>query len=218
MRDTQNVVTPTSSPTMTRAVLRSRLRVEQLVSHSLGPVSFSLDEGECMGLSGPSGSGKTLLLRAIADLDPHAGEVSLDGVACRSMRGHLWRRRVGMLPAESQWWWPTVGEHFTRIDAEMHALLGFERAVLHWPITRLSSGERQRLALLRLLAQQPQVLLLDEPSANLDNNNVRQVETLIADYCGRHNACVVWVSHDLEQIARLGGRHYRLADGKLVDA
>ncbi len=80
MRDTQDVVTPTSSPTSISAVLRSRLRVDQLVSYSLGPVSFSLDEGECMGLSRPSGSGKTLLLRAIADLDPHAGEVSLDGV------------------------------------------------------------------------------------------------------------------------------------------
>lgn len=218
MRDTHDIVTPTSSPAMTGAALRSRLRVEQLASYSLGPVSFSLDEGECIGLSGPSGSGKTLLLRAIADLDPHAGEVSLDGVACRSLRGHLWRRRVGMLPAESQWWWPTVGEHFTRIDTELHALLGFERAVMHWPVARLSSGERQRLALLRLLALQPQVLLLDEPSANLDNNNVRRVETLIADYCARHNACVVWVSHDLEQIARIGGRHCRLADGKLVDA
>ncbi len=134
------------------------------------------------------------------------------------MRGHLWRRHVGMLPAESQWWWPTVGEHFINIDAEMHAMLGFECAVMHWPVTCLSSGERQRLALLRLLALQPQVLLLDEPSANLDNNNVRRVEALIVDYCARHNACVVWVSHDIEQIARLGGRHCRLANGKLVDA
>ena len=217
MRDTQHVSSYTP-PTVASAVLRSRLRVENLVSHSHGPVSFSLDEGECMGLSGASGSGKTLLLRAIADLDPHSGEVSLDGVECRSMRGHVWRRYVGMLPAESQWWWPTVGEHFSQIDTELLGSLGFERTVLAWAVTRLSSGERQRLALLRLLAQQPRVLLLDEASANLDNSNVQRVEKLIADYRIERNACVVWVSHDMEQIARIGGRNCQLADGKLVSA
>ncbi len=203
---------------MPSVVLRARLRVEKLTSHSFGPISFSLDEGECMCLSGPSGSGKTLLLRALADLDPHGGEVSLDEVECRNMRGHVWRRYVGMLPAESQWWWPTVGEHFNEIDAEKLEWLGFERTVMGWPVTRLSSGERQRLALLRLLAHQPRVLLLDEASANLDDSNVRRVETLIADYRARHGACVVWVSHDMQQIARIGGRHCMLADGRLESA
>lgn len=215
MRETQHAIADVAVLPLPLQV-QPRLRVEDVVSHSLGPVSFGLEAGECVCLSGPSGAGKTLLLRAIADLDPHTGQVFLDAVECRSMQGHEWRRRVGLLLAESHWWRPAVGEHFTQVDTVLLESLGFERKVLGWPVSRLSSGERQRLALLRLLARQPQVLLLDEPSANLDPDNVRRVEQLITAYRSQHYTAVLWVTHDPEQIARIGGRHCRLADGKLV--
>lgn len=214
MRDTQHAV---NHPTRTLLNMHARLRVEDLVSHNLGPVSLSLDAGECVCLSGPSGAGKTLLLRAMADLDPHTGQVLLDGVECQRLRAHEWRRRVAMLPAESHWWHPTVGEHFLHADAALVESLGFERGVMAWQVSRMSSGERQRLALLRMLTHQPRVLLLDEVSANLDAENVRRVETLIAAYRAEHNAAVLWVSHDMEQIARISTRHCMLADGKLVN-
>jgi ABC-type iron transport system FetAB ATPase subunit len=82
-------------------------------------------------------------------------------------------------------------------------------------VIRLSSGEKQRLALLRLLANQPRVLLLDEPTANLDPENTRRVEAVIREYCRERAAAVVWVSHDREQAARVADRQFEVADGRL---
>jgi ABC-type iron transport system FetAB ATPase subunit len=194
----------------------SRLRIEGLRSHGLGPVDLIVAAGECIAVSGPSGSGKTLLLRAIADLDPHVGEVYLDDQPARRFHPAQWRRRVGLLPAESQWWYETVGAHFAVAEETSWQALGFERAALDWQIARLSTGERQRLALLRLLCNRPAVLLLDEPTAALDPVNVTRVEALLRDYRTQHDAAVLWVSHDPQQIRRVADRHYRIEHGRLV--
>ncbi len=195
------------------------LRIENLATHHVGPIDLELAAGECVAISGPSGAGKTLLLRAVADLDPHEGEIWLDGKACGSFPGPLWRRRVGYLPAESHWWAETVVEHLPAVprQADLEAL-GFERSILQQPVRRLSSGERQRLALLRLLANQPWALLLDEPTAALDPSNIQGVENLVNRYRCQHQAAVLWVSHNEAQIARLAARHYQLRAGRLQPA
>ena len=116
----------------------------------LGPFGFEVAAGACLALSGPSGSGKTLLLRALADLDPHEGEVELDGSPQSGCSGPEWRRRVGFLPAESHWWAPRVGDHFRSPADALRADLerfGLDPACFDWKVERLSSGERQRLAL-----------------------------------------------------------------------
>ncbi len=195
-----------------------RLRVDTLTTRGLGPVSFTLAPGECAFLSGPSGAGKTLLLRAIADLDPHEGDVYLDGVPQARFAPTEWRRRVGMLPAESRWWDDLVGPHFREPDEAGLASLGFSPEVLGWSVVRLSSGEKQRLALLRLLANRPRVLLLDEPTANLDPASAARVEALLDDYRHARGASLLWVSHDPAQIERVGGQRYRFADGRLTRA
>ena len=172
--------------------------------------------GECVTVSGPSGVGKTLLLRALADLDPHPGRVALDGVDANAMPPAQWRRRVGLLLAESPWWHERVGEHFPAAegaDLQLQAL-GFGPEVLDWNITRLSSGERQRLALLRLLALRPRALMLDEPTANLDPENTARVEQLVQDYRVAGQVPVLWVSHDAAQRERVADRQLLLeADG-----
>jgi len=173
----------------------------------------------CTGLSGASGSGKSLLLRAIADLDCHQGRLSLDDRCSSHYSGPQWRRLVGYLPAESAWWYSHVGEHFVGGD-EVAPLnfekLNFDQSILDAPIEQLSSGERQRLGLLRLLSRHPRVILLDEPTASLDATNTTAVEQLIKAYQSEHRAAVLWVSHDPVQVERVATHSYCIRDNQVV--
>ncbi len=194
------------------------LRAEELRSHGLGPVSFDLAGDDCVCVSGPSGAGKSLLLRALADLDPHEGRISLDGVPCTSLAPSTWRRRVGLLPPESAWWDDQVGAHFSAVDEGLLAAVGLGPEVVDWSVARLSSGERQRLALVRLLCNKPDVLLLDEPTANLDPQNVDRVEALVTGLQKDRSTAVLWVSHDPAQIDRIASRELRLRDGRMTES
>lgn len=186
---------------------------------SLGPFDIEVPAASCLALTGPSGAGKTLLLRAIADLDPHEGEAHLDGEACASMPAPEWRRRVGYLPPEPRWWRAAVGEHFAA-DAppELVKRLGFPDDAWTWSVDRLSSGETQRLALARLLEREPEALLLDEPTAHLDDTFTRVVESIVAEYRAERGVPVLWVTHDAEQARRVASRRLVLADGRLEPA
>ena len=201
------------------------LHLRALRTALLGPIDLQLAAGELVFLSGPSGAGKSLLLRAIAELDASDGEALIDAAPRAAMSAPRWRRRVGLLPADSGWWADRVGAHFAGTasgGAERDALLarlGFDPGVLDWDVPRLSTGERQRLALARLLANHPEVLLLDEATANLDPDNRAAAEALIDDYRRAHRAAVLWVSHDPEQRSRLagsaGGRRFVIDAGRL---
>jgi phosphate-transporting ATPase len=179
-------------------------------------MSFSISAGECVAIRGPSGGGKTLLLRAIADLDPNEGIVCLDGRDRTTISGPEWRRLVGYLPAEPGWWAVTVGEHFTDWTAAANTArdLGFPDDANGWPITRLSTGERLRLALVRALMVGPKVLLLDEPTAALDPASVEAVETLIAARV-RAGVAVLWVTHDVQQAKRVAVRRLVVIGGQV---
>lgn len=192
-----------------------RLRVRDLRIHGVGPVSFDIAGGDCLGVSGPSGSGKTLMLRAIADLEAHRGRINLDGQAQVQIPAPEWRRRVTLLPAESAWWHDRVGDHFRQPDAAAFNHLAFDTDILDWPVARLSSGERQRLALLRLLENRPALLLLDEPTANLDARNTERVEALLQDFRRKTGAAALWVGHQASQLTRVAGRVLSLNNGRL---
>ena len=187
-----------------------RLAVKDLAIGQIGPLDLSITAGETVGLSGPSGAGKSRLLRAIADLEPHSGQCWLDGEPQHAMSAPTWRRQVGLLPAESRWWQTTANDHLpATLPAAIEdwaEILGLTAALRTRPIDRLSSGQRQRAALLRLLAHQPRVLLLDEPTANLDAENIARVERLLADYIDRAGASALWVSHDPSQRRRVAER------------
>ena len=191
------------------------LCIKNLQGSHFGQISVTLYARECVVISGPSGSGKSLFLRAIAELDPHQGEVWLNSRSRADYIPMHWRQQVGLLPAEPHWWAQTVGEHFLGKGNPGLTALGFDAHVLKWSVKRLSSGERQRLALLRLLSNQPRVLLLDEPTANLDSHNAQRVETLVNRYLNDENACAFWVTHDSDQIKRIADRIVVFANGKL---
>jgi UDP-glucose/iron transport system ATP-binding protein len=192
------------------------LQLCDLRTNLLKPASLSLSAGECIAVRGPSGAGKTLLLRAIADLDPNEGLVWLDGCDRSTISGPEWRRWVGYVPAEPGWWADTVGEHFSDWPAALAFVrdLGLPDEARAWPISRLSTGERLRLAQIRALIVRPKVLLLDEPTAALDPASVAAVEALIAARV-RSGLAVLWVTHDADQAERIAHRLLVVEGGKV---
>ena len=198
------------------------LKLADISVGELEAVSLSVSTGEIVCLSGASGSGKSRLLRAVADLEPHDGECLLGDVRQSETSAHRWRAQVMMVPAESQWWCETVGEHF---DADAGEALGdglealdLQAEATDWSIDRLSSGEKQRLALIRAMLRRPQALLLDEPTANLDAETIRRVEGWLLEIIERRKLPTLWVAHDAEQIQRVSNRHFRVHHGRLQEA
>ena len=198
------------------------LSVHGLRTKAGGPVDFAFRGGEIIAVRGPSGSGKSLMLRAIADLDPAEGEISLNGTKRARIPAPEWRRRVAFVPAESGWWDDRVGAHFpagggpegSRVTALIEAL-GLDPAALDWEVRRLSTGERHRLAIARALVLDPGVWLFDEPTAALDAEAARRVEAVIMQ--GRERgAAILLVTHDDAQAARLADRTLTMAAGRLT--
>ncbi|MDB5447428.1 MAG: transporter related, partial [Phenylobacterium sp.] len=183
-----------------------RLLIRELKSPLAGPFSFELAAGACAVISGPSGSGKSLFLRMIADLDPNEGEASIDGASRAAMSAPEWRRRAPYVAADAGWWLDEVNAHFAPDQqANGRALaqrLGLTDGQFDGPVRRLSTGERQRLAIIRALVLESRVLLLDEPTGALDPEATGAVEDLLkARLAG--GAAILMVSHDGRQAERL---------------
>jgi ABC-type iron transport system FetAB ATPase subunit len=192
------------------------LRVEHLRIGSLPPLSFSVADGECLAIEGPSGSGKTRILRAIADLDPVDAQLFVDGDERREMSATEWRKAVRYAAAEPGWWSDTPRDSFPNISlalarvVRLLAAVGLDEDVLDRDVTHLSTGERQRIALVRALADEPKVLLLDEPTGALDIGSTALVEELLRFQllAGRS---VLIASHDQALIGRLAHARLQLA-------
>lgn len=192
------------------------LEVRALSRPGLAPVDLDLATGEALALLGPSGSGKTLLLRAIADLDPNQGRVGLDGEDREAVPAPTWRRRVTYLSTEPGWWAERAGEHFPDAEGAKALLppLGLPEDMMARPIAELSTGERHRLALARVLVQAPRVLLLDEPTSGLDQETTRAVEAVLRTRLA-DGAAILFSTHDEALAARLGDRLLRVRDGRV---
>ena len=202
----------------------------------LQPTDFALYAGERITLTGPSGSGKSVFLRALALLDPlDAGTVHWHGQPIARAAITRYRRHVAYLRQRPALLDGTVEDnlrypyslavyrdvHFdaARVQA-LFAAAGRASDFLERPASELSGGEAQIVALVRVLQLDPDVLLLDEPTASLDPGSVRAVEALVerwfADAASQR--ATVWVSHDVAQVERVGQRRLTMEAGALADS
>lgn len=184
-------------------------------------INLRVEEGEFICLVGPSGCGKTTLLSLIAGLEkPTAGKVLIEGASVQGTS-----RQVGyMLQQDYLFNWRTIEENvFLGLDIQgirnketedyaLHLLAEMELAdVRHSYPAQLSGGMRQRVALVRTLACQPDILLLDEPFSALDYQTKLKLEDLIFSALRRHKKTAILVTHDLSESIAMGDRTYILA-------
>lgn len=213
------------------------IRIERLTKavgqqEILTGISLAIRKGEIFTLIGPSGSGKTTLIRLIDLLDsPSSGEIFFDGAASAgSEQDRLAiRRRMSMVFQKPAVLNTTVAENVafglkfrgvTAKDAEEKVktaltLVGLTDLYSRKAVT-LSGGEMQRVALARAMVTEPEVLLLDEPTANLDPVSSEMIEDLIVRINKRFGTTIILSTHDMLQGQRLADRIGVIMDGSLV--
>ena len=199
----------------------------------LHPLSLQIPRGRFMAIVGPSGSGKSTLLGLIAGLDaPTSGGVLIDGIditelgenALAKLRGekigfvfqffHL----IPSLTAYENVAVPMEIAGVADVRGRAEALLdevGLTGRAHHYP-SQLSGGEQQRVALARALANDPPLVLADEPTGNLDSANGRHIMALLRNIHSSRHATIVLVTHDVE-LAALADARLFLRDGHVVD-
>jgi putative ABC transport system ATP-binding protein len=186
-------------------------------------LNFELHSGEKVAVVGASGSGKSLLLRALAGLDSvQEGQITFWGKPINSWFMPFYRSQIIYLPQRPALWEGTTEENLQQVYRlashrdkvynrklilEYLHLLNRDADFLQRPVSAISGGEAQITAFLRALQLSPQVLLLDEPTASLDGETARCLETLVAAWLdGDPQRAYLWTSHDPLQLERLTTR------------
>ncbi|MFP6663707.1 MAG: heme ABC transporter ATP-binding protein [Deltaproteobacteria bacterium] len=196
-------------------------------------VSCALLPGELLGIIGPNGSGKSTLVRALAGvLQPDTGTVLLDGRPLADLGRRERARRIALVPQETRLSFPLSVRELVLLGRTPHTgRFGWEGAadfaiaeramqrmdlagLAGRPVAELSGGERQRVVLARAFAQEPRVLLLDEPTSFLDLRHTVILLDLVRDLCREEGVALGIVLHDLNLAAMYCDRLLLLSEGK----
>ena len=189
--------------------------------HALAGVSVEIGVGDSLALLGRSGSGKTTLLHVFGGLvEPTAGSVEWDGVGRARGIGYVFQA-ANLLPHFTAFENVSFAAHLSpddndprRVAQMLLGLVGLSGKVDQLP-AELSGGEAQRVAIARALAQQPELLLCDEPTGHLDSDTAERVLDLIEALREEYGFALVIATHDVDVAARLG-RELELEDGRIV--
>jgi putative ABC transport system ATP-binding protein len=191
-------------------------------------VTITVQRGDVLAVLGPSGAGKTSFLRLLNRLDePTSGEVLVGGRDYREILPDKLRRSLGMVMQQPNLFPGTVADNISYGPAqrgevmqtqEIEALL--ERVNLAGFLSRdvahLSGGEAQRVSLARTLANNPQVLLLDEPTAALDDDSRQDIEDLVMEIIQAQGLTCVLVTHASSQALKMAGRALVMEQGRVI--
>ena len=194
----------------------------------LNIAQLDIKRGETLAVVGPNGAGKSTLLRILSYLEPSSeGEIWFDGRLVEYPASVELRRRIALvfqrpLMLKRSVWRNVAyglmlrGERNDQAVQDMLAQLDLEFCA-HEPALSLSGGEMQRVALGRALVLQPDILLLDEPTANLDPHNVAMLEAMIESIHAAGQTTVVLVTHNVHQARRRADRVAMLLGGNLIE-
>ena len=195
-------------------------------------VSFTVEQGEFVAIIGPSGSGKSTLLHIIGGVDtPTEGNVIIDGTDITKLKESplsIFRRRqiglvyqfynlIPVLTVEENLTLPLLLDGRKPNKEQIDYLvsnLGLGDRLKHLP-NQLSGGQQQRVSIGRALANNPALLLADEPTGNLDSENSKEIVALLRKFNREHNQTVIMITHD-ERIAQSADRIIAIEDGKIV--
>jgi len=188
--------------------------------------SFAFHPGRIYSVLGPSGAGKSSVLRLLNRLDePTSGDVMFEKTNYRIIAPCLLRRRIGYLFQVPYLFPGTVADNLRYADKKLDSgriehlleLASFNPKKIDQAAGSLSVGEKQRVALARLLATDPKVVLLDEPTAALDPTYTSKIETSVGEIAAEQGLTVIMVSHSPEQAVRLGGEGLLIVSGRLEE-
>jgi len=214
--------------------LRKDYKTGKVITHALRGIDLVITEGEFMSIAGPSGSGKTTLLNIIGCLDaPSSGTVTLNGTDLAGLssraRAELRKRSVGFV-FQSFNLIPVLTA-FENVEIPL-ILLGWSKAkrrqaverlladvgladYIHRRPTEMSGGQQQRVAIARALIKEPQLVLADEPTANLDSTTAKATLELMKELNRKHNSTFIFSTHD-RMVMEFADRLVLLKDGKVA--